>query len=52
MAQIKNMQEAIAVLEETLAYLRRKEFRDSGRPAPDFSALGAIKVKDAPVDED
>ena len=52
MAQIKNMQEAIGQLEEVLNYLKRKEHRDSGRPEPDFSDLGAVKVKDAPVDED
>ena len=50
MAQMKNDTEAIDVLESVLAYLRKQEFKESGRPAPDFSDLGAVKVRDADAD--
>jgi hypothetical protein len=46
MAQrISSDAQAIEVLESLLAYLRKREFKESGRPAPDFSDLGAIMVK-------
>jgi hypothetical protein len=50
MAQIRNDAQAIEVLELVLAYLREREFRESGRPAPDLSDLGAVKVRDADAD--
>jgi hypothetical protein len=43
--QVTNDVEAIEVLESVLAYLRKREFKESGRPAPDLSDLGAIMVK-------
>jgi hypothetical protein len=48
--KVTNDIEAIEVLESVLAYLRKREFKESGRPAPDLASLGAIMVKDA--DED
>jgi hypothetical protein len=45
MAQIQNHTEAIEALESVLAYLRKREFKESGRPAPDLSSLGAVMVK-------
>lgn len=51
MAQrISSDAQAIEVLESVLAYLRKREFKESGRPAPDFSDLGAVKVRDADAD--
>ncbi len=48
--KVTNDVQAIEVLESVLAYLRKREFKESGRPAPDLSDLGAVMVRDADAD--